>query len=68
MIAWNQNRQQWVKSQPERDLSQNIADDYALAYLRYDEMCNEGIDAHDPKRATLDAYLTGLEQLLDWRE
>jgi len=67
MLSWNTPRQTWEKL-PEPDLAQNIYDELGIAYRRYDNMCDQGMDYHDPVRARLDAYLTGLEKLLDWSE
>lgn len=68
MLAYNGSRQMWVRIHESADLEQNIWDELGMARSEYDALCELGVDAHDPRRAKIDAHMTGLEKLLDWSE
>lgn len=68
MLSYDGTHRTWVRDPHPPTLEERLNDEYGLAYGRYARLCDDGVDAYDPRRARLDAYLTGLENLLDWSE
>lgn len=68
MLSYSAPHKTWVQACYPQTLEEAIHDELGLAYERFMRLNDAGIDPYDDTRARLDAYLTGLENLLDWSE
>jgi hypothetical protein len=69
MLSWNRAQDQWETDQRPETLAEQICEQIAISTQEYDyRLLDEGRSRTDSRMLRLDAYLSGLEKLLDWSE
>jgi len=67
MLSWNRADDQWETNWHPETLEEQICEQITISTQEYDyRWLDEGRSRDDARMLRLDAYLTGLEKLLDW--
>lgn len=67
MLSWNRADDQWETDWKPETLEEQICEQIAISTQEYDyRWLDEGRSRDDRRMLRLDAYLTGLEKLLEW--